>query len=486
MKLNNKEKYIKQVLENQDSQLSTSALWDAIEGRVPQTEAKPRRRWWILLLPFCLGALVISSIWYYTSQQGLLPTKETSSKLETQNESTSIRPDKVSITNDQELIQNKTTIASQTQTEKSQNMSANTVKSGNENTLKTVNQAITHTGEVPANINTTTQKEITSNVLIQNVATQPRIRENNQRHTLTRTPNNLKTIQTPIALVTDVDSEAKPLIQFVSGIKNLKLKLIYLAQPLLGRLFLSDPTGNEFMNESNAKPTWSVRACSGINLVKSNQSIQENSLLRQLELDNEQNLLGYQGGIGVQRLSANGWSVRSQFGLTTHVTRYQSDEEFIIEGATDSTTEIYNGSSVTEGTVKTFTQVNQEIIWHRSHQQYNLDIIVGRQFDISRKLSILAEVGLLNTLYQTHNGYYFANANRAFTKVTKSTSHPYATGYRLNGALGASLLYNLNNRFSVGLGTSAVLPFELLEDSEYYQSNNSQLRFDLIVGYKLN
>ena len=491
MKLNNKEKYIKQVLENQDSPVDSSALWDAIEERVPDMGARPQRRWWMLLFPFCLGAIVISSIWYWTSQQPTLSSAESIGQQDatqrSQTQQSQIIPSessevtKDSSRNSELEVKGLNVKGLSSQIEDNLGSSITQIKSQN-----LINQSKVQIDVVQTNTSTLNQSLTATQKWGQDVQRQSTTILENQRQAVPGTPNNLKLAQTPIALLSGIDSEARPLIQFASGIQSLKLKLITLAKPVVGSLFLSRLTSFDESQFDKLKPTWSLMASTGVNLVNSKVSLNQNSNLRQVELENETGLLGYQAGIGLQRLSSKGWSLRSQFGLATHVTRYQSDEEIRVEGTVESSTEIYNGSSVNSGTVVTFTQVNQDIIWHRSHQQYNLDLLLGKQFDLNPRLSVLAEIGMLNTLYQVHHGYYFANATPAFTKITDNNDHPYATGYRLNGALGASILYQLNNRFSIGLGTSAVLPFDLINESEYYQSKKSQLRFDLAIGYQLN
>lgn len=470
MELNNKEKYIKQVVENQEFTLDTHALWEAIEDRVPQEEQSNRRGFLWIFLPFLLGALAVMGIWMLTAEStleilnksdqvkdGLIAQNQVEKQLLTIDESyqnVEVQEDKIS----QSGLSNENPTNFQNTQATSQQSPANQLKEATETItaiVKNSKQLLSAQTDQTLLYQSTSGPNVNSNPLKSNTQSIVKQPQTMKLGSITRLSRSIRLFPVP-------------------------QKMVDVNQPYWTK-------NNDVVVANDG--SWKVGFYAGPSLTQSKLSIGDTYINN--EFAKETNLPGFAIGVGLERSLKNNFYIRSIAGVASQVTRYENQEEIVSIGEIDGQSEVYDqgdqGSQITNASVSTQSNIDFDVRWHRIHTQYQLGLLIGRQFSVSKKMVVNLEVGANSSLLQRSTGYYLTEQDVPYTLFEKGESHPYNNAIIIDPVVGLGIDWMCSEHLSIGLYANGnVIPYARMKSNNTYQIKNFQLNTQLVVKRNLS
>ncbi len=480
MEFNKKEKYIKQVIENQEFKLDTMDLWNAIEDRVEKTEETNRKGFLAIFFPFLLGAFLVAGLWMYFSIDEKGQNKVTLQSASAEQHELPAQGEKGN--NEQK---------NSAETEKSQELleenSALAISTKNVSRPHAQLELNTKTTEPRSSVKTNAENErLGENAL----PIQDAYAVNPHGGTLTQTSNASRALadqEESRSQSENRDQEFNKLraLTVIEDLKSIMRLTTFLEAPIDQR----EMTIEDFVRPGTSFPgRWSLFAGAGPNLVQSDFETAgapriENELLK------EENLVGYNFGIGLEYKTKRQWQMRTLLDHSTIVSRYQNNEEVVFQAFEEGVTQIFedpvNGISETSGQVLTESEVDYDLKWHRMHSKFGVAFSFGKAFTIGKRFTFDLNAGIRANLWNTHKGYYFEEANVPFKKF--ETESNYTQEVSAQPIVGLVIHLKLNPYWSIGIISDANLTrYQLLNSQSNYQIKNSQLNTLFVVKRELN
>jgi len=519
--LSNKEEKFRDILADQTYKVDTDALWDDISKRLPP-EKNNRRLPLFPIFGISFGLLVFGSIFYIIMNSKSVVNQNSneylqSNILERTDKNNSSLSKLASITGKQNSDSSINVISSVQKTNKqiSQKQKSeveitnNTIpKKQNKDGEFEVNKTKLKTNILPSNKSNTTVKAIESLPAIMDFNSQNNITPssaNLNMANVTPKTNNFTTYgsndQNGINTGNSNSDQNNVMVQYdamvgVNTLGGLPQKINY--------NFPVKSSSEQFTNPIKKDiwiPYFSIRI--GVNSSMSSTSntlpdiiddfppnadpspeaIRYNALV-DYGVSNETDLYGvdFDANFGLE--NSRGWRLFAGIGFSQQVAAYKNEEKLTTVGTTDGIETIYINdqgeeslsfsSSVNQQVVK-----NYDIVWHRKHNLYNLNVGIGKEIYSKNRFTFSTEIGVSYAAFTQHTGYYFDEFG-TFAKFENNESNPYKSSGIWNASLG------LNFEYNVGPVSIVIIPnfrYNLngfTSNDNFYRLDNS--RFGIQIG----
>ncbi len=478
MELNNKEKKIKQVLSDVNYDIDTDFLWKDVSQELDET--KKRRRLWFI--PFILlGGLGLA---YLTSNYALTPKSEVS-LLNT----SAVNPITESVNQN---------MNSEALVKQEQNQEKSMTENNKDQTNILPTNQINKTKEQPKTTNN--QSEIRK-IQTTNSST------NNTKANRSALTNSANSNQEKITIENTGEIFKKPTIINASNLsKGLATitkddKKEFITLDGIQKLFSSTIAINNALTEINEEKLemidinknvpnrWFVSIGAG-----AIQNITTSNTLNGEQLngyfDKEVALPGISTTLQLGLQTKNNWRFFGGFDYAQLVTQYRNQD---LESLASST-EIDNQPSIdannnyaeTSGNIVTETFIENDIQWHRFQHSINLELGLSKNIFAQSKFMIAPAFSVLQNINTIHSGYYFKEQAPHFTKFEKNEKNPFRKNTGLKTQLALNLGYRLKG-FDLSINTAWRNPLQsITEQTNFYQTKNSQLSIQARVNYLLN
>ncbi|MEE9440092.1 MAG: hypothetical protein V3V14_13885 [Saprospiraceae bacterium] len=448
-RLNRKEEKIKDIGQQFTVNVDTDALWAALEPELPGDKKRRGAAWYVM---GAIGILFLGMLsWNMFSESEINLEKTIEDKivqLDTPKQNIERQNTTVGITN---KSNNKTGEKKDIKNNlKSQTSNLETENSSISNLLNTADQTAT-------SVNWKSSKTEKANTFFQKTKSEPKSQTN------------------------DIKSNIHPI-----KTENHTIELINIAQ----KSFVLDRKREDFypkINLHNPSIWYSFLTIkSGINLSK-NQYSKDFGEIENILINHETPLLGATTSIWYGKQNNGGW--KYQLGMTHMVlnTRYSNTDKDVTQDilSQNGTIKINSDGSQTNlgGSLIQTTIVNNDIVWHNTHNYVDVNIQIGKQLITFSNISLSIDASLGYNIWSNHKGYY-VDQNNIFTKFKTSEYSPY-TKRGLTSGLSMEIGYNMGNLI-LGLSPFISTTHQYNSNSSYlYKTKNSHYGIQLFASFML-
>lgn len=477
MELNNKEKKIKQVLSDVNYDIDTDFLWKDVSKEL---DKKKRRRFlWFIPLFLSVGF----GLTYLFLNYDISPVNSISetSQIESSSDLSNIEKSA------SEKSAAKSEVNNVTESDKQEQVAENTLT--NTKTITAINESpiIKNTNNDNSNKDNTNNNNSTT-ISTSNTTYKPTILSDQSSINFSTPSLNVqktnvtKLVEKSIFSKTENNSNipslfeisAMPLSTFnisraYESIENDKLDPIDVNELSSHRLFLTIGAG----------------VIRNINSTNTHDTEFANDYF-----DKQIQLPGVNASIlaGVQ--TKNNWRFFGGFDYAQLVTRFKNTDLELIDGNItiddQQVIDQQNSYQTTEGTLETYSKIENDITWHQYHNLYNIQLGVSKDMIRNNKLSIAPELSLIQNLYSSHSGYFFSEQSPHLTKFNNQDENPFRKNTGISSQVGINLAYRLRGiEFSINTAWRNPLN-TITKETNFYQTKNSQLSTQVRVNYLLN
>lgn len=204
------------------------------------------------------------------------------------------------------------------------------------------------------------------------------------------------------------------------------------------------------------------------------------------EYNYERDRLGLSGRLFIGVENRQGWRMKAGMDFHRYATSYERQGLVLVK---DPVTGIIayrideaSQTSTTTGTTELITIRNVDLSWTRTHDALDLFASIGKRLLRYKGWSLYADVGASVNNYTSHSGYYIANEDFGFTKITDD-NHPYriTTGWYTLANLDLSYSWN---QWRIGVQPNIRWAMSSMTKRENYsQMKNSQTGIQLSMTY---
>jgi hypothetical protein len=469
--LTNKEIEIKDIADGMSFEIDTADLWANIEPQLPPIDDRNNKPiWWMATGVLFIFILFGGAFSYFSDSSINIPEKNdlTSELLVTESDK---------IENNQKIIQTQKNSSIATP-----NNSQNKNSKINKHTHTSfTNYDDEHSHDKKGNSSIVKTKKVANDiaVILQPITENESTKFDLNEKQITQsdiTKNNINQLSRNIAS----GSEKRLLIEDISALKMKEFLNLKNTSTLSIPLSIIEP-----LKLNKWHSFWQVN--SGINTSSNRISFSDSEVTFDPQFGREQNLIGQSNSIHYGQEDRNGWRL---FGGLSHIrttTRYSNFEESITTnlktGVESKTIDQYGNEFETIGQISVTSIIQNDIVWHRSHDNINLEMGFGKRHRLLEKLSLVTDAYLGYNIWSLHNGYYIEENNPIITKFTNSEHHPYQNkGIDIASRLGVEydlgiLSIGFSGYYSHGLGNTT-------KTNNYYQIKNSHYGVQLGVVYR--
>lgn len=483
--LTNKELEIKEIADGLSFEIDTDSLWANIEPQLPPAKEKNRAPfWWMAAGLFVfVGALASWSLYpnntnNHIINEGVEVSSFASNRHNTNTHNLTAQQSKVNLqSKDQSraISQSKyiETEISDKELNSTSNLKSNTEKHTHSHPT---NYDDGHSHDTMNNSDITNSGSRTNEVSIVHQPIVSVIDDNKSAENIENIEVDDKVTQPSI----ESDQVNRSEIYVVSSIMSLNPKRLVNASGLDMNFPIIEPVKN-----SNWLPYWQLN--SGVNKSLSKTMAHDIGTEGNTQTDYEQNLIGLSTSLQYGKENAKGWRWFGGLSYDKLVTRYSNFDESIDTanqwGEASKTIDSEGNEFVTFGDVQVTTIVQNDIIWHRSHDYLNLNVGLGKRLLLINRLSLVGDVYSNYNIWSSHDGYYLEKDELTITKFDRSESNPYQNqGLGLGGKV--AIEYDLGS-FSIGISSlyQRALKNTTISNNNY-QLKNSHYGVQLGVVYR--
>jgi len=490
MELNNKEKKVKQVLSDINYDIDTDFLWKEVSQELDNTNK--RRKLWFIPLFF----IAVIGVAYLALNYQLTPIN-TVSELQTDtitaNQAQNINTPsngsyeeaekETTETIDKEI--NRKAQIRNTKEANTQSISDNgiTFQKNNEKVStktelkKSSNTTATKKSQSLQTINEKNSSEQTTNNVSERTSN---VTEFNQQNLTTN--RNIKTAP-PKSLINDAKL-VQPLSLF--GIDKIQASAFaternpwLISEENLASIEIKKPRSNRWFLSIGAG---AIQNISTVNTAPSEFPTDY--------FNKEMALPGINASLQLGIQTRSNWRIFGGVDYAQLVTRFTNNELETVDGtlAIENQQSIDPSSALQSGAGSLATQavIENDLQWHRHHKSWNVELGISRNLFAQSKFIVAPAFSLVQNLVSAHSGYYFTEQAPYFNKFTNNEKNPFRKNTGLKTQLALDLGYKLKG-FEVSIHTAWRNPLQsITEQTNFYQTKNSQLSIQARVNYLLN
>lgn len=468
-KLNSKEEEFRDILGGLEIDIDTNDLWANIESDLPQP--KKKRRFGIFFIVGLISLGLIAVAWSLSD-----------TNIENIDSPASVISTKVNSNTRVAVKENNAT-----DSESNTNIHTQVNTNGATNNNKSAYNQITKTQEIALPINT--ESPLYTNAKENDITTVNSIEIDNSPAIVFNTNDSEKTnIETALILNT-YDHKVNGISKKEERIHLLTTNLT----PTLSSQLLEIAQRQRIeSSQSMITPLQQINRqlilqlkLGGNRNITSISDINSNGEFDGSEFDFERDRLGLSGtfNIGVEN---KGWRFLAGISYHHHVSTYERDD-IIISKNPDTGIEYYKistdgNTTVQNGTVTVTSVRNNAISYHRQHKALDFHASIGKRLWSYKGFILMADAGLGTNVLTSTSGYYLADKDFGFTKITED-NHPYKINTHWNAIASLELGYDFGQT-RVGISPFVRYnPNSITTKSHIYSMKNSQVGMQLSLTY---
>ena len=493
MDLNKKEKFIKEVLSNENHDLDTHALWKNIQ---PKVESKDKDRRWIIF--FFLGALAMGAVWGLFNWMG----QETSQMQSVDNTApVEIESPATSKAETKDLSEYKLE-SNETSQSITSNVNEETISITTQlDPIRTSNNSIetneveraklsleSDTGSQNDNIEIASNLEnslANQTMAFEAITIQESDRGENVEVMQSITSENENEDDITLASSEEGSSNLFITLSSIESIQGVGIQT--------KRLIDNYPQEAEVIKPHRNYDWIPFIQFHGGLIKTSTQSefVSVDPTLNASAFDKEGGVFGYSTCLNLGWERNDGWYYGLGLDYTQSAVRYQNIESVLETESSLGVNAIYinrNGQTTNiPGTVSESTITNYNVSWYRQHRHINFEILIGKRIIGAGRFSLLADAGLMYGVSQSATGYDFVDsALNGFRKFQPGEENAYEGSGNMKLRSAISFNYNLN-QFAIGL--QALYRHDLngiTKSSNFYKTRNTDFGMRLGLTYYPN
>ena len=478
MELNNKEKKIKQVLSDVNYDIDTDFLWKEVSQELDDT--KKRRRLWFIPF-FLLGGLGLA---YLTSNYALTPKSEVS-LLNT----SAVNPMKKSVNqnmNSEGLVkqeQNQEKSIAENNKDQKNILPSNQITKTKEQLKSTDNKS--EVRKIQTTNSSTNDTKVNLSALTNSAnSNQEKLTKENTGE-IFKSPTTINTSNLSKGLTTITKDDKKEFIT-LDGIKKLFSSSIAINNALTE---INEEKLEMIDINKNVPNRWSVTIGAG-----AIQNITTSNTLNGEQLNNyfdkEVALPGISTTLQLGLQTKNNWRIFGGLDYAQLVTQFRNQDIESSVGLVDIDNQAGIDSSnnyiESNGNLTTESLIENDVQWHRYQHSINVELGVSKDLFAPSKFIVAPTFSLIQNLRTINSGYYFQEEAPNFIKFEKNEENPYRKNTGLKTQLALNLGYGFKG-FDLSINTAWRNPLQALtEQTNFYQTKNSQLSIQARVNYLLN
>lgn len=468
MKLTEKEQRIKYLLQAESQEVDSSAIWGNISDTINAEPTKKRRGIFVWLFSASLiAAMLIVGLQPFTPSETPAGLTDQKTKVSTEKAAQEIENTELVINEIETATKHNQLINKHEEKNETSIISNITVENRDSQDLSS---SSTQVEIVQSTNRASTLSQLTK---VKTSTGQPR-----SQSVTTKTPNKVKVNTT---IPTSVFKQKRNWLSSLPLIGNIISSLRIDNAPELQDTMIDITTA-----ESNSR--WSIGMGVGPMLYTS-----QNTLLSgdQLNLPNEQSVLGWRSQLSLTRAISPRWSIQGGLSYSHGAMRYRDNSSRVVpvidEGI--STIEIDNAGNATEhiGLIQKIIQRDNDIQWHQRHEYLDATIALQYHHPIRMGWYLTGNVGAVANLYESHQGYYYKieDGNVPVLNIqATNTSIAFSDNSRLGLLGGVGVQKSLKN-MTIGLQTNAIIrPNNIILPGNGYNSKITQTGIQFTINYQ--